>query len=558
MIDEAVIFRLSAISPKAESGIKKIVSNLLNPVEKCTNDVIENAATLLVQHKEMLKDPDRMIATLSTVFTIMFDTLISSPRANQGKLYELMALNEHMPILDNSHVSQTILSILYRYLESEPRNTAFFDKLQLLCIYLEISHIESAKQLVIEIEKDLESQSFESQALFKLCRLRLFEHQESNKQKYVEYLSFIADVFWESGPDATIYVLLEWFRNINYLKSSKYYEMILGSLYQSLKNRGGLNLVVVGYLLFHLEDHRLDINSKNALYRTLLAIGHDYMSSMHLHQLHLYAGQNSDFDSVNFYHSVQSFKDSNIHIQRCWQKVIEMSIFLRKHNSPLEYKISMIFLENKVMELSQQNTVRNELFVENIQSNYQKIEYLYKEVDELSLTDALTGLRNRRFMDNNLLQIFALIARHKTQITFAMLDIDWFKKVNDKYGHSAGDQVLRDLAEVFTKFFRKSDIIIRYGGEEFLAILFDMGKNSHDLLEELREKVEKKSFIYQDKTIKITISIGWRLCVITNLVGLEVIDRYISDADKALYQAKNDGRNRTVQYIEKTAATNET
>ncbi|MCB5233698.1 MAG: GGDEF domain-containing protein [Candidatus Cloacimonetes bacterium] len=558
MNDKAEIFRLSAISPKSESGIKKFVSNLLNPTEKPTDESIENTAMLMAQHQEMIKDPDRMIASVSTVYTIMFDTLISSPRANQGKLYELLVLNEHMPIMDNSHVSQTILGVLYRYLESEPRNTAFFDKLQLLCIYFEIEHIEAAKQLVVDIQKDLDNQSFESQVLFKLCKIRLCEHQEISKQKFVEYLKLIADVFWESGPDAAIYVLLEWFRHISYLKNSKYYEMILGSLYQSLKNKGGLNLVVVGYLLFCLEDHRLDINSKNTLYRTLLAVGYDYMNSMHLQRLHLYAGQNSEFDSVNFYHSVQSFKDSNIHIQRCWQKVIEMSIFLRKHTSPLEYKISMIFLENKVTELSLQNTVRNELFVENIQSNYQKIEYLYKEVDELSLTDALTGLRNRRFMDNNLLQIFALVARHKTQITFAMLDIDWFKKVNDEYGHSAGDLVLRDLAEIFTKFFRKSDIIIRYGGEEFLAILFDIGKNSHDLLEELRQKVEKKSFIYQDKTIKITISIGWRLCVIMDPVGYEVIDRYISEADKALYQAKNDGRNRTVQFIEKNDALSET
>lgn len=553
MIDEIDIFRLSAISPKAESGIKRIVSNLLDPTQRPTDEFIGHTALLMAQHKEMLKDPDRMIATISTIYTIMFDTLIYSPRANQGGLYELLAITTHLPILDNSHVSQRILGILYNYLESKPINTAFYDKLQRLCIYIEISHIEAAKSLAEEIEADLDSQSFESQVLFKVCKLKLLDYQENNRQRFIDYLALIVEVFWESGPDAAIYILLSWLSQVNYLKNSPYFEMILGSVYQSLKNKPGLNMVTAGYGLFSLDSHRIDVDYKNSIYRVLLSYGHDFMGSTHLHRLHLYAGQNSEFDAVNFYHSVQSFKDSNVHIQRCWEKVIGMSVFLRKHSSPLEYKISMIFLENKVIELSNQNTARNELFVENIQNNYQKIEYLYNEVDELSLTDALTGLKNRRFMDNNLLQIFALIARHKTQITFAMMDIDWFKKVNDEYGHSAGDQVLRDLAEIFTNFFRKSDIIIRYGGEEFLAILFDVGEKSEKLLEGLREKVQKKSFIYQDKTINITISIGWRLSMISDHVGFELIDKYINEADKALYRAKSEGRNRVVKYIEDKA-----
>lgn len=553
MIDETDILRLSAISPRAESGIKRIVSNLLDPTERPTDEFVGHTALLIAQHKEMLKDPDRIVATVSTIFTIMFDTLIYSPRANQGELYEILALTTHMPILDNNHVSQKILGILCNYLESEPLNTAFYGKLQRLCIYMEISHFEAAKSLIVEIQEDLDKQSFESQVLFRVCKLRLLDHQNNKRQKFIEYLSLIVDVLWESGPDAAIFVLLSWFCQVNYLKNSKYYEMILGSVYKNLKNKPGLNMVTAGYALFNLDDHRIDVNTKNSIYRTLLAYGGDFMGSMHLHRLHLYAGQNSEFDAVNFYHSVQSFKDSNVHIQRCWEKVIKMSAFLRQHCSPLEYKISMVFLENKVTELSNQNTVRNELFVENIRNNYQKIEYLYNEVDELSLTDALTGLKNRRFMDNNLMQIFALIARHRTQITFAMMDIDWFKKVNDKYGHSAGDQVLRDLAEIFTNFFRKSDIIIRYGGEEFLAILFDVGEKSEELLEGLREKIQKKSFIYEDKTIKITISIGWRLSLISDHVGFELIDKYINEADKALYRAKNEGRNRVVKYVEDKA-----
>lgn len=548
MIDDNGIYRLDEVSSKAKIGIVRIAANLFSAEAKADEEYIKNVALLMAQHKNMIVDPDRSIASVSTVFTAFLDALVTSPRREKGDLYQLMSLFNHIPILDTSHLSEKILGAMTRYLEEEPQNRAFFDRLQLLGIYLYISHFEAARELIDEMEKSIQDECFASQVLFGMCKLRLYEQYEDYDDTLAEYLSLAVEVYWEAGPQSAIYLLLEWMCSIRYLQDSKYYVGILSNLYRKLQKKSDLNMIGASFQLFCMANPAISTEFRQKLQKELMLHGTDYLNSYQLHRLYLFAGHTSELDALNFYHSVQSFKDSNLYMQRSWQNMIAMAAFLRKHSTPLEFKIAMAFLENKIMELAKQNSFRNELFVQNIQDSYQKIEYLYNEVDELSLTDALTGLRNRRFMDNNLLQILALLSRHNTQTTFAMMDIDWFKQVNDTYGHHAGDLVLRDLAKIFSNFFRKSDIVIRYGGEEFLAILFDVGDNSGELLENLRKKVEKKTFVFQESEIKITISIGWVLTRISNHVTPQMIDSYIVNADKAMYKAKAGGRNLVIEY----------
>jgi diguanylate cyclase (GGDEF)-like protein len=157
---------------------------------------------------------------------------------------------------------------------------------------------------------------------------------------------------------------------------------------------------------------------------------------------------------------------------------------------------------------------------------------LYEETRKLTLEDHLTGLANRRFMDIVLKRNFAKAVRFKRPLSLIMLDIDHFKKYNDTYGHSEGDKVLVDVAKVLIKETREIDLVVRYGGEEFLVLLpeTDM-EGALDVAERIRQTVETST--------KVTVSLG-----ITAYHEKMHQNEIIIKADKALYKAKQNGRNR--------------
>jgi PAS domain S-box/diguanylate cyclase (GGDEF) domain len=155
-------------------------------------------------------------------------------------------------------------------------------------------------------------------------------------------------------------------------------------------------------------------------------------------------------------------------------------------------------------------------------------------------TDELTGLPNRR----DFLEVVDNIMRSDTPFSVLMLDIDLFKKVNDTYGHDAGDEVLRVLAKVVMSAGGKLDIFARWGGEEFVAVLPDKdAEQARDAAEQLRAKFERQDFTHTWRTgnaIPFTVSIG----VATRAPDERDFDTVLKRADKALYEAKGTGRNR--------------
>ena len=166
-----------------------------------------------------------------------------------------------------------------------------------------------------------------------------------------------------------------------------------------------------------------------------------------------------------------------------------------------------------------------------------------------TIKDPLTNLFNRRYLENILTTIISAASRRGEKIAFLMIDMDYFKKVNDTYGHEAGDIVLSDLAKILITTVRKSDIVIRYGGEEFLIILQNI-KNDNDALivaEKIRKNVEQHEFDIEETKIHKTISIGISIYPKHCHQGWECI-KY---ADMALYYAKNNGRNQVKLFDEK-------
>lgn len=157
-----------------------------------------------------------------------------------------------------------------------------------------------------------------------------------------------------------------------------------------------------------------------------------------------------------------------------------------------------------------------------------------KEAKAIAHTDALTRLYNRHYLEN--------LELSKSEACVAFLDIDYFKKINDTYGHEAGDVVLQEFARLITSQVRSDDIVVRYGGEEFLIIMEGVSyEAAMRKLEAIRGSVEELCVIYKDETICVTVSIGF----VNSSIG-ESLESLIARADQNLYEAKERGRNRVV------------
>ena len=169
-----------------------------------------------------------------------------------------------------------------------------------------------------------------------------------------------------------------------------------------------------------------------------------------------------------------------------------------------------------------------------------KINFMYSQTRYLSVTDPLTGLYNRRHFEDNLEREFLRASRYNNELSFAIIDIDFFKKVNDTYGHSAGDYVLKEVAYLILQNLRKTDMVFRYGGEEFTIIITETPiERAVVPLERLRKAVEEYPFNHNGQKIQVTISVG----VSEVSKKIETVNQLFEDADKALYKAKENGRN---------------
>jgi len=216
-------------------------------------------------------------------------------------------------------------------------------------------------------------------------------------------------------------------------------------------------------------------------------------------------------------------------------------------------------IELRLKSLARQKQILEKL----VKKRTEELGLKNQELQYLSITDPLTDLKNRRYLEEKIKEDISLIERyifdktkaperHSTGIPLLgvfILDIDYFKKVNDDYGHKAGDIVIVDIAKLLLEMLRNSDTIVRWGGEEFLIITRQIGKDSSsELAERIRKKIESYEFKIDEHTvIHKTVSVGYsHFPMIANDIKKINWHQVISVADSALYIAKNNGRNLSV------------
>lgn len=206
----------------------------------------------------------------------------------------------------------------------------------------------------------------------------------------------------------------------------------------------------------------------------------------------------------------------------------------------------------EIRSLNEELTLRSqqlEIALAQLDMRLFEVERAKEDVERLAITDPLTGVFNRRYLEKRLNDEVTKAKTYKNCVSVVMADIDHFKRINDTYGHSIGDEVLKNLALIFRANIRESDIVARYGGEEFVMVLTNVSKyDAFRVAERIRLEIQDTSFEEIGVPERITVSFG-----ISNFPedGEEVLDLLIK-ADQALYQAKSLGRNRVEVYTKPT------
>ena len=210
---------------------------------------------------------------------------------------------------------------------------------------------------------------------------------------------------------------------------------------------------------------------------------------------------------------------------------------------PLDYKLFQVLLSRITKALY--NVKKNKEYEEHLE---ELVKQKSQELIALANKDPLTNLYNRRYFNETSSLLFNLSKREKSNLTTLMIDIDYFKAINDTYGHLTGDKVLKNMADNLLQIIRETDVAIRFGGEEFIILLPNTAlQGAKSIAQKICKTIAKEKImsLNDNTSFQYTVSIGITICDCENDID---IDNLIQRSDEALYRAKNAGRNQVVVY----------
>lgn len=481
----------------------------------------------------------------ATILEQLIPLLRGRVGTGQGELLEFFKFLDHFP-LDPENETRMALNLVYKGDPNHPQRELFL-RLQLFWLLTLMGDLDSACPLREELENEISLETPRLYATYMISVARILQDREQHLNFSSLWLNLICEMNRLDGPETALYMILRWIRMLNWGRDTALRKTLLHKFGAKLRQRKDLLSATLLHELFMQENRDASPAEKMAYVKLLRRHPSYLLSPQQLQHLHFFAGNYLSAVKASFRQSIREFKHSNYYLHKSWLWLRNLSDFLGQNLDVNQYSRAMGFLQENVMDLGRQISLQNNAYVETLHENYDTIKSLLKQVEELSITDKLTGLKNRRYMSSGLEHAFQLAMRQRVRVCLAILDIDFFKRINDEYGHLAGDQVLKRLSRLLSGFFRKSDIVIRWGGEEFLIILFDVSEEKIALkMEMLRKKIGESVFTWKDAKIRLTVSIGWTPVGHADL-RQEALEPYIQRVDDALFKAKDAGRDKVLR-----------
>ena len=300
------------------------------------------------------------------------------------------------------------------------------------------------------------------------------------------------------------------------------------------------------YFLCHKKQNNLDsaINWVNLL----IPMCTDFLDIDDWYTIHIFAGEYYASIRKNFEKSIYHFTLANSFLSIKWKIYINNIGKLKNHLKIADYLNIRIAYEDKMHELILENNLHSSHYLHSLKYAYEELKNLYNQVHEMSIIDNLTSLNNRHYLWGKAPEFISLAYMQNISISCIMIDIDDFKQINDEYGHQAGDEIIKQVGKIVKNYFRKTDIIVRFGGEEIIVLLLKSRlENTQNKCLKLQQIICNHKFIAKNQTIKVSVSIGIsHKQKVKNQV--QEIENLIDEADKAMYESKVKGKNQVSIY----------
>jgi diguanylate cyclase (GGDEF)-like protein len=228
-------------------------------------------------------------------------------------------------------------------------------------------------------------------------------------------------------------------------------------------------------------------------------------------------------------------------------------LFLTGLSSPMALAIENALLYSKTKEAEEKLQKASDHLEKEVMNRTAELVRAKDKLEQLSITDGMSGLHNYRYLIHSLEIEFGRSIRYNRTLALLLMDIDYLKKINDTYGHLCGDYVIKTVAKVLKSNVRGTDLVARYGGDEFAVMLIETNpKSALEAVEKLRHAIGTHAFQWQKTQLSVSVSIG---LTTAPGPGIQEVPDLIDAADKALYQAKKAGRNIIVVFGEGKKAT---
>ncbi|MCL1826854.1 MAG: GGDEF domain-containing protein [Candidatus Cloacimonetes bacterium] len=450
-------------------------------------------------------------------------------------------------ILQNFDFSLSFMDIYYRALTKHlANNETIFNSCRSLLILLDISEHLLAEEYLGKIVRMFGAKSENLNINFTLylksqITLEKLEYRESNDY----FLQTLRDMVGKTTFNERFYLYLEW---CNLFTKAKYYditERILVEARKIIPSNSSMvySKIINQYFLINRNTPEIAMN----YCAELLNCPIETLNFNEWYDVYLFCGEYYT-TRKNYEKAILSFSTSNSFFIDKWRQYVEKINSLQDFIPRTDYLEIKERLENKILELVSDYHLHYTFLLNSLKSAYDEVKELSNKNFNLAFADTLTGLNNRRYLHEQFEVLMESAIADGVPLSCLFIDLDNLKQINDKFGHNLGDVSILWASDMIKGYFKRSDIIVRYGGDEIVVILYETNKKiAKNLAEKIRKAIEKKVItVHEGQEIKITISVGVSEADPSELNDINLLDKLIREADKLCYIAKRKGRNRVV------------